>query len=124
MAQKQRAMEERERLMEEAGQGTDGENKAEEPYRCSLKTQDNSGRYDDSKRFAQQAQDGKRSERDTLLPGKTPELYREIGRGNPPVPMDQTHGDDAMKGTKCGSSAGGAAAETAAATIGEPGGHY
>lgn len=51
MAQKQRAMEERERLMEEAGQGTDGENKAEEPYRSSLKTQENSGRYDDSQRY-------------------------------------------------------------------------
>ena len=131
MAQIQRAVEESERLMEEAGKRArgrigrkeNGESKGKQPYRCSLKTQDNSGRYDDSKHFAQQAQDGmdgKIPERDTLLLGKTPELYREIGLSNPPVTMDQTHGDDAMKGTKCGSSTGGAAA----ATMGGPGGQH
>ena len=57
MAQKQRAMEERKRLMEEAGKrarvgwGENGESKEEASYRSSLKTQENSGRYDDSQRY-------------------------------------------------------------------------
>lgn len=99
------------RLMEEAGKRErgqterkeTGESKGKETTRSSLKTEDSSGRYDYSKPFAQQVQDwidGKIPERDTLLLGKTPELYRKIGLSNLPLTIDQTHVDYAINGTK------------------------
>ena len=94
-------------LMEKAGkreaQKKPGGSKRNETFRSSLKTEDNGGRYDYSKPFAQQVQDwidGKIPERDTLLLGKTPELYRKIGLSNLPLTIDQTHVDYAINGTK------------------------
>ncbi len=76
------------RLMEEAGKREQGKD---------------SDWYDYSKPFAQQVQDwidGKIPELDTLLLGKTPELYRKIGLSNLPVTMNQTHVDYVINGSK------------------------
>ena len=76
------------RLMEEAGRREQGKDR---------------DWYDYSKPFAQQVQDwidGKIPELDTLLLGKTPELYRKIGLSNLPVTMDQIHVDDVINGSK------------------------
>lgn len=63
----------------------------------------NAGGYDFSKSFAQQIDDwiaGKFPTRDTLLVGKTPEVFQKIGFNALPMTINQTHVDYAINGTK------------------------
>lgn len=59
--------------------------------------------YDYSKPFAEQVDDwmaGRIPPRDTLLIGRTPLLYRQIGLSDVPMTIDQTHLDYMVNGTK------------------------
>ncbi len=59
--------------------------------------------YDYSRSFAQQVEDyakGNMTEGDTLVVGKTPEVFQQIGLSNVPMVIDQTHVDYAINGTK------------------------
>ena len=59
--------------------------------------------YDYSKPFAEQVDDwmaGQIPPRDTLLIGRTPLLYRQIGLSDVPMTIDQTHLDYMVNGTK------------------------
>lgn len=59
--------------------------------------------YDYSKPFAEQVDDwmaGQIPPRDTLLIGRTPLLYRQIGLSDVPMTIDQTHLDYMINGTK------------------------
>ena len=59
--------------------------------------------YDYSKTFEQQVNDwmnGKFPAQDTLLLGRTPEVFKQIGLSDLPLTMDQTHLDYAINGTK------------------------
>lgn len=61
------------------------------------------GSYDFGKSFAQQVDDwiaGNFPARDTLLIGKTPEVFRKIGFNALPMTINQTHVDYAINGTK------------------------
>lgn len=68
--------------------------------RYSLKAR---GVYDYSKSFAEQIADyeaGKIPERDSLLVGRTPEVFRKIGMTDLPVTINQQHIEYALHGTK------------------------
>ena len=59
--------------------------------------------YDYSKPFAEQVDDwmaGRIPQYDTLLIGRTPLLYRQIGLSDVPMTIDQTHLDYMVNGTK------------------------
>lgn len=59
--------------------------------------------YDYSKSFAEQIADyeaGKIPERDSLLVGRTPEVFRKIGMTDLPVTINQQHIEYALHGTK------------------------
>ena len=59
--------------------------------------------YDYSKPFAEQVDDwmaGQTPQYDTLLIGRTPLLYRQIGLSDVPMTIDQTHLDYMVNGTK------------------------
>ena len=59
--------------------------------------------YDYSKPFAEQVDDwmaGQTPQYDTLLIGRTPLLYRQIGLSDVPMTIDQTHLDYMINGTK------------------------
>ena len=59
--------------------------------------------YDYSKPFAEQVDDwmaGRTPQYDTLLIGRTPLLYRQIGLSDVPMTIDQTHLDYMINGTK------------------------
>lgn len=59
--------------------------------------------YDYSKPFAQQIEDwinGQFPRNDTLLLGRTPNVFRQIGFSDLPLTMDQKHLDYAVNGTK------------------------
>ena len=59
--------------------------------------------YDFSKPFVQQVQDwinGRIPERDSLLVGRTPEVYRKTGLSDFPMTFDQKHMGYAVNGTK------------------------
>ena len=59
--------------------------------------------YDYSKPFAEQVDDwmaGRTPQYDTLLIGRTPLLYRQIGLSDVPMTIDQTHLDYMVNGTK------------------------
>ena len=59
--------------------------------------------YDYSKSFADQVDDwinGQFPQRDTLVLGRTPEIFRQVGLSDIPFTMDQTHLDYAINGTK------------------------
>ena len=59
--------------------------------------------YDYSKPFAEQVDDwmaGQIPQYDTLLIGRTPLLYRQIGLSDVPMTIDQTHLDYMVNGTK------------------------
>lgn len=74
--------------------------KAKEKTRYSLKAR---GVYDYSKSFAEQIADyeaGKIPERDSLLVGRTPEVFRKIGMTDLPVTINQQHIEYALHGTK------------------------
>lgn len=61
------------------------------------------GGYDFSKSFAQQIDDwiaGKIPKNDSLLVGKTPEVFQKIGFNALPMTINQTHVDYAINGTK------------------------
>ena len=61
------------------------------------------GKYDYSKSFAKQIEDyknGKIPKRDTLIVGKTPEIFQRIGLNKLPMTINQTHVDYAINGTK------------------------
>ena len=61
------------------------------------------GKYDYSKSFAEQIEDyknGKIPKRDTLIVGKTPEIFQRIGLNKLPMTINQTHVDYAINGTK------------------------
>lgn len=78
----------------------EGENDATEETRYSLKSR---GVYDYSKSFAEQVEDyeaGKIPERDSLLVGRTPEVFRKIGMTDLPVTINQQHIEYALHGTK------------------------
>lgn len=71
-----------------------------EKTRYSLKAR---GVYDYSKSFAEQIADyeaGKIPERDSLLVGRTPEVFRKIGMTDLPVTINQQHIEYALHGTK------------------------
>lgn len=73
---------------------------AKEKTRYSLKAR---GVYDYSKSFAEQIADyeaGKIPERDSLLVGRTPEVFRKIGMTDLPVTINQQHIEYALHGTK------------------------
>lgn len=73
---------------------------AKEKTRYSLKAR---GVYDYSKSFAEQIADyeaGKIPERDSLLVGRTPEVFRKIGMSDLPVTINQQHIEYALHGTK------------------------
>lgn len=59
--------------------------------------------YDYTKSFAEQVEDyknGKIPERDSLLIGATPEVFKKIGLNSLPVTINQRHVDYALNGTK------------------------
>ena len=59
--------------------------------------------YDYSKSFAEQVDDyksGNIPQRDTLIVGPTPEIYRSIGLNSLPMTINTTHVDYALNGTK------------------------
>lgn len=63
----------------------------------------NRNSYDFSKPFAQQVDDWKNGQfptGDSLLVGRTPELYRKIGLGDLPMTINQTHVDYIVNGSK------------------------
>lgn len=73
---------------------------AKEKTRYGLKAR---GVYDYSKSFAEQIADyeaGKIPKNDTLLVGKTPEVFQKIGMTDLPVTINQQHIEYALHGTK------------------------
>ena len=59
--------------------------------------------YDYSKPFREQVEDwqaGKIPEQDSLIVGRTPEVFRKIGLSDVPMTFDQRHTDYAVNGTK------------------------
>lgn len=59
--------------------------------------------YDYSKPFREQVEDwqaGKIPEQDSLIVGRTPEVFRKIGLSDVPMTLDQRHTDYAVNGTK------------------------
>lgn len=61
------------------------------------------GHYDYSKPFREQVEDwqaGKIPEQDSLIVGRTPEVFRKIGLSDVPMTFDQRHTDYAVNGTK------------------------
>lgn len=59
--------------------------------------------YDYSKPFREQVEDwqaGKIPEQDSLIVGRTPEVFRKIGLSDLPMTFDQRHTDYAVNGTK------------------------
>lgn len=59
--------------------------------------------YDYSKPFREQVEDwqaGKIPRRDSLIVGRTPEVFRKIGLSDVPMTFDQRHTDYAVNGTK------------------------
>ncbi len=59
--------------------------------------------YDYSKPFREQVEDwqaGKIPEQDSLIVGRTPEIFRKIGLSDVPMTFDQRHTDYAVNGTK------------------------
>ena len=59
--------------------------------------------YDYSKPFREQVEDwraGKIPEQDSLIVGRTPEIFRKIGLSDLPMTLDQRHTDYAVNGTK------------------------
>ena len=59
--------------------------------------------YDYSKPFREQVEDwqaGKIPEQDSLIVGRTPEVFRKIGLSDLPMTLDQRHTDYAVNGTK------------------------
>lgn len=73
-----------------------------EEGKLSLKDQN---KYDYSKTFAEQVEDftaGKIPQDDTLLLGRTPAIFQEIGLGDLPMTMDQTHLKKALNGIDAG----------------------
>lgn len=98
-AQAERALGKLEKAYREAAK-IEGENDATEETRYSLKSR---GVYDYSKSFAEQVEDyeaGKIPERDSLLVGRTPEVFRKIGMTDLPVTINQQHIEYALHGTK------------------------
>lgn len=67
------------------------------------KAAQNGSSYDYTKSFAQQIDDwiaGKIPKNDSLLVGKTPEVFQKIGFNALPMTINQTHVDYAINGTK------------------------
>lgn len=74
-------------------------NQEQQDIRFSLRD----GKYDYSKSFAEQVDDWKKGNfptGDSLLVGRTSEIYRKIGLGDLPMTINQTHVDYIVNGTK------------------------
>lgn len=72
-------------------------------YSAKKKAAKNGSSYDFTKSFAQQIDDwiaGKIPKNDSLLVGKTPEVFQKIGFNALPMTINQTHVDYAINGTK------------------------
>ena len=72
-------------------------------YSAKKKAAQNGSSYDYTKSFAQQIDDwiaGKIPKNDSLLVGKTPEVFQKIGFNALPMTINQTHVDYAINGTK------------------------
>lgn len=81
-------------------QGPDGEQMEADDM---VKQYSMRGKYDYSKSFEKQVDDWKNGNfptGDSLLVGRTPELYRQIGMGDLPMTINQTHVDYIVNGTK------------------------
>ena len=93
------------RLMEKAAEA-EKKNHAREGTRMEqYQLRDSEEAYDYSKSFVEQVNDwlaGKFPDRDTLLLGRTPQVFRQIGLSDLPMTMDQTHLDYIINGSKEG----------------------
>lgn len=93
------------RLMEMAAEAEKKNHAREETGMEQYQLRDSEEAYDYSKSFAEQVNDwmeGKFPQKDTLLLGRTPQVFRQIGLSDLPMTMDQTHLDYIINGSKEG----------------------
>lgn len=98
-------IEEYNRLMEKAAEAEKKNHAREETGMERHQLRDSEEAYDYSKSFAEQVNDwmeGKFPQKDTLLLGRTPQVFRQIGLSDLPMTMDQTHLDYIINGSKEG----------------------